>query len=256
MGRPRAVRVRDRRRPDSHPGQPGLPGLRRRDPGVAVRDPGQPCRRTPVETARGVCGRGRDRRAGAVDHQRGHRGAAVAFRSLRPPRHAAFPIRRRPALDRDARRGADRLGAMAARAVAALVVGAAAGVRADPSRHQRRGSRAVAVRAGRRLVHRCIGRARRRNPRARRAAGGGSSRDGPSRVRRVRAQGGAAVRCRAADPAGGVRAPADDGRDGDVRTDINAAAACSCSCGARCGCATERLRPCTHPCAAPSNTGR
>ena len=37
---------------------------------------------------------------------------------------------------------------------------------------------------------------------------------------------------------------------------INAAVACSCSCGARCGCATERLRPCTHPCAAPSNTGR
>ena len=92
------------------------------------------------------------------------------------------PVPRRPALDRDARRGAHRLRPMAARPVATLVVGAAAGVRAHPPGHQRRGARAVTARPGGRLVRRRAGRPRRRHPRSRGAAGRRGPGDGPAWV--------------------------------------------------------------------------
>ena len=67
-------------------------------------------------------------------------------------------VPRRPAVDRDARRGAHGVGPVAACAVAAVVVGAAAGLRADPPRRQRRGARAVVAGAGGGLVRRRVGR--------------------------------------------------------------------------------------------------
>ena len=58
------------------------------------------------------------------------RGAAMALGPRRPAQDLPLAVPRRPALDRHARRDADGVGAVAACAVAALVVGAAAGLRA------------------------------------------------------------------------------------------------------------------------------
>ena len=81
-----------------------------------------------------------------LDQRQRHRGAPMALRPLGPAQHGAGAIPRRPALDRDAGGGADRVRAVAAGALAALVVDAAAGVRADPPRRQRHRARpAVAV---------------------------------------------------------------------------------------------------------------
>jgi len=60
--------------------------------------------------------------------------AAVAFRPVRPAAHGAVPISRRPALDRDAGRGAHGVRPVAARPLAALVWTLLAGcVHPDPT---------------------------------------------------------------------------------------------------------------------------
>ena len=171
--------------------------------------------------------------------------------------HAAGPVPRRPALDRDAGRGADRFGPLAARALAALVVGAAAGLRADPPRHQRHRPGPLIGGPGGGLVRRRAGGPGRRHSRARGAAGGRGPRDGQTRVRRVAAHGGPARRTRAAGAFGRMseRSGCDRGRS-SCTARIRAAAARCASCGASCGCATPRPRPCRRRCAAPSSTAR
>ena len=194
VGRAGEVHLRDRRRAQPDAVQRRLPDLRHRDPGVAVRDPHRADRRAAMEAARRLR-RGRcHRHPVAVDHRQRHRRAALALRSERTSRHRTVAVPRRPAVDRDAGRGPDGVGSLAARALAAMVVGAAAGVRADPPRRQRgrAGTLAAGARGG--LVRRRTGRARRRHTRAGGPARRRSAGDDAPGVPGVRAEGGPAGR--------------------------------------------------------------
>ena len=103
---------------------------------------------TALEAARRLRG-GRDRRRPrAVDQPDGIAAPQWHFDLSDAARHLPVAVPRRPALDRDARGGAHGVGPVAARAVAAVVVDAAAGLRADPPRRQRRGACALAARPG------------------------------------------------------------------------------------------------------------
>ena len=73
----------------------------------------------------------------SISEQR-HRGAAMAFRSVRPAQYRAVAVPRRPAVDRDARRSPHGVGSLAALTLAAVVVDAAPRVRAHPPLRQRR----------------------------------------------------------------------------------------------------------------------
>ena len=93
-----------------------------------------------------------------------HRRTALALRFGRPARHGAVPVPRRSPVDRHAGRGPDGVGTVASRALAAVVVDPAPGVRADPSGGQRRGTRPCVVRAGGGLARRRTGGVDRRHP--------------------------------------------------------------------------------------------
>ena len=189
MGGAGEIHLEHRRSSHTHSVQPGLSDLRRRDSGVAVRDPDRPVLSRQFKLL------------GAY--------AAAAFISLlalsisgngiaAPKWHfdlsdrlddGLVAVPRRPALDRDARRGAHGVGPVAAGAVAAVVVDAAAGVRADPPRRQRGGAGPLVAGAGgglvrRRLVVLVVG-----TPASGGAARGRRPRDGPARIFRGRAAG-------------------------------------------------------------------
>ena len=168
---------------DADPVQRGLPGVRPRGAGVAVHDPVRPDPRPPVATAGPVRGGRLDLRSRVVDHRHRPGRTAVAFRPERPPAHPAVAIPRRPALDRHARRGAHRVGPVAARALAALVVDAAAGLHSDPPRGQRRRAGPLTAGPGGRLVRRWAGGLGQRHPRVGGTAGRRGARDGQTRVR-------------------------------------------------------------------------
>ncbi len=108
VGCARKVHLRDRRGLDANPVQPGVPGVRRRDSGAAVRDPDRLDHLAAVEAARRVRGRRVHRVSRAVDHRQRHRRAEMALRPVRSARHAVVAVPRRPAVDRDARRRAHR----------------------------------------------------------------------------------------------------------------------------------------------------
>ncbi len=185
----REIHLQNRRSSDPHPGQSCLSDLRRRDSGVAVRDPDQPCCQPSVETPRRVRCCRVYLASRPVDQRQRHRRAEMALRPVRPARHDLVAVHRRPAVDRDARRGAHGVGPLAARAVASVVVDAAAGLRADPPRRQRRGAGPLVAGAGGGLVRRRIGGPGRRDPRVGGAARGRRPGDGQARIFRGRAHG-------------------------------------------------------------------
>ena len=96
-------------------------------------------------------------RSPALDQRQRHRGTPMALRPVRPTQHRAGPVPGRPAVDRDARGGVDRVGTVAARPLATLVVGAAAGLRADPPGHQRDSAGPLVAGTGGGMVRRRIG---------------------------------------------------------------------------------------------------
>ena len=147
-------------------------------------------------------------------------------------------------------------GPVAARALAAVVVDAAAGVRADPPRRQRGGARPLAAGPGGRLVRRRAGRARGRHARPRGAARRRRPGAGPARIPGIGADGGAARRDRAAGAVGQVRRPGVRRPSSSCTARINAAAERCASSGASCGCATAKPHRCRPPCAAPSSIAR
>ncbi len=208
-----------------------------------------------VEAARRVRGGGRHRPARAVGAAGRLRCAAMALRPGRPAEDLPVAVPRRPALDRHARRDAHGVGAVAARAVAALVVGAAAGLRAHPSRRQRRGARSLTARPGGGLVRRRVGGAGRRH-----AGAGGAARrrragDGPAGMHGDRADGGATGRTRIAASLRRVRRRARSPRS-RCTARISAAAGRCASCGGSSPCAAARPRRSTPRCAASSSTAR
>ena len=148
------VDLAHRGRADAHPVESGVPGLRHCDRGPTVRDIDRTDRRPPVETPRRLRGGGVHRRAGIVDHRRGYRSAALAFRRIPTPVDGVVAVPRRPSLDCHAGGGVDGVGTVAARPVATVVVDAATGVRAYPSRRQRRRAGAQSSRACGGLVRR------------------------------------------------------------------------------------------------------
>ena len=182
--------------------------------------------------------------------------APMALRPVRPGPHGVRAIPRRPALDRDARRGAHRVGPVAARAMAALVVDAAAGVRADSPRGQRRRAGPLTAGPGGGVVRRRAGGPGQRHSRARSAAGRRGPRADQTRIRGVRTHGGPPSRNRAAHAFCGIRGCKWDRDDRVVLARIKAAAARCASCGASCGCAAARPHPFRRPCAAPSSIAR
>src|ERR1700746_1671621 len=94
-----------------------------------------------MEAARRLRGGGASRGSFALDRRQRLLGTPMALRPLGPAADLAGPDPGRPTVDRDARGGTDRVGSLASGAVAALVVGAAARLRADPPVHQRDSSR-------------------------------------------------------------------------------------------------------------------
>ena len=185
VGRTRKVHLRDRRSLDAHPVQSGVSGVRRRDSGAAVRDPDRLDRLAAVEAARGVRGGRVHRVYLALDHRQRHSRAEMAFRFVRSARHASLAVPRRPPVDRDARRRAHRFRPLAALALEAVVVDAAACLRADPPRRQRGGTRPLAAGPCSRLVRRRAGCARGRDACPRGAARRRRSRPGPAWIRGV-----------------------------------------------------------------------
>ena len=155
---------------------------------------------------------------GAVDQRHGPGGPAVAFRPVRPAAHRLVPVPRRPALDRHACRGAHRVRPVAAGALAALVVGAAAGVHPDPPGGQRHRAGPLAAGSRGRLVLRRAGDPGQRHPRSRGAAGRRGARDGQTRIRGDRAEGGPPRRIGAAGSCGRHRGSRRERRGRDVRT--------------------------------------
>ncbi len=116
-----------------------------------------------------------------------------------------------------ARRGAHRVGPVAAGALAALVVDAAAGVHSDPPRGQRRRAGPLTAGPGGRLVRRRAGGLGQRHPRVGGAAGRRGARDGQTRVRGRGTAGGPPRRIGAAGPVGRHRGPRGERRRRDVR---------------------------------------
>ena len=137
VGRAGEIHLPHHRRALPHPIRRGVPGVRGRDLGVAVHDLDRSDHLPAMETACSLRGRCADRLSRAVDHGQAPLGTPMALRPLRSPAHGVVPIPRRPALDRHARRGAHRVGPLATRTLATLVVDAAAGVHTDPSGGQR-----------------------------------------------------------------------------------------------------------------------
>ena len=196
------------------------------------------------------------RRARAVDQRQRHRGAAMAFRPGRAARHPPVAVPRRPPLDRDARRGAHGVRALAARAVAPVVVGAAAGVRADPPRRQRRGARPAhcwAWRwAGSSARWWCWSSA----PPPWRCRSTGRCGRWPDADSWYRTDGGATGRTRTAGAVGDVATRTARPRSSSCTARINAAAARCASSGESSGCAAAKPRRCRPRCAAPSSIAR
>ena len=209
-----------------------------------------------MEDARGVRGGRVHRRACAVDQRQRHRRAAMAFRPVRSARHPALAVPRRSALDRDARRRAHRVGPVAARALAAVVVDAAAGLRAHSPRRQRRGAGALVAGAGGRLVRRRTGGAGGRHARPRGAARRRGPGPGPPRIPGIDADGGAPRRARAAGSVGRVGATRSLRPSSSCTARISAVAGRCANSGAGYGCATAKPHRCRSPCAAPSSIAR
>ena len=104
----------------------------------------------------GAYAAGFHRGAAVVDHRAGHHGPALALRPVRLVVDDVVAVPRRPALDRLAGGGADGVRPVAASALAALVVGVAARIRADSPGGQRRGCRPGLRWSGGGLVRRAL----------------------------------------------------------------------------------------------------